>query len=97
MERGSAFFFLSNVAHAAGYNNVPGEVRKILNFAFCRGILRPEENQFLSIPRSKVKKMSPKLQTLLGFKKPEGSWLGLVERQDPAKDLDAIYDHIYHD
>lgn len=96
MERGSAFFFLSSVAHAAGYNIVPGEIRKVLNFAFCRGILRQEENQFLSIPRSKVKKMSPKLQTLLGFKKPERTWLGLVETEDPSKNLDAIYENIYH-
>ncbi|QKX58561.1 uncharacterized protein TRUGW13939_05686 [Talaromyces rugulosus] len=96
MERGSAFIFLSNLFHGAGHNTMPGEVRKILNFAFCRGTLRTEENQFLSIPRSKVLKMSPKLQTLLGFKKPAGTWLGLVENEDPAKDLAAIYENVYH-
>ncbi len=94
MERGSAFIFLSTLAHGAGYNTVPGEVRKIMNLVFCRGTLRTEENQFLCNPRSKVLKMSPKLQSLLGFKKPEASWLGMVENEDPAKDLSAVYKKI---
>ncbi|KID83604.1 phytanoyl-CoA dioxygenase [Metarhizium guizhouense ARSEF 977] len=94
MERGSAFIFLSTLAHGAGYNTIPGEVRKITNLVFCRGTLRTEENQFLCVPRSKVLKMSPKMQTLLGFKKPAGSWLGMVENEDPAKDLEAIYERM---
>ncbi|RMZ73568.1 phytanoyl- dioxygenase [Pyrenophora seminiperda CCB06] len=92
MERGSAFIFLSSMAHGAGYNTIPGEVRKIINLVFCRGILRQEENQFLCNPRSKVLKMSPKLQTLLGFKKPPKNWLGMVENEDPTKDLAAVYE-----
>ncbi|EFQ97954.1 hypothetical protein MGYG_00990 [Nannizzia gypsea CBS 118893] len=94
MERGSAFIFLSTMAHGAGYNTIPGEIRKIMNLVFCRGTLRQEENQFLCNPRSKVLKMSPKMQTLLGFKKPAGTWLGMVENDDPAKDLAAIYEKI---
>ena len=92
MERGDAFIFLSNIAHGAGYNNIPGEIRKIYNLVFVRGTLRQEENQFLCNPRSKVLKMSPKLQTLLGFKKPARNWLGMVENEDPAKDLATIYE-----
>jgi ectoine hydroxylase-related dioxygenase (phytanoyl-CoA dioxygenase family) len=94
MERGDAFIFLSTIAHGAGYNNIPGEIRKIYNLVFVRGTLRQEENQFLCNPRSKVLKMSPKLQTLLGFKKPARNWLGMVENEDPAKDLAAIYEKI---
>ena len=94
MERGSAFIFLSTLAHGAGYNTIPGEIRKIWNLVFCRGNRRQEENQFLCNPRSKVLKMSPKLQTLLGFKKPAKSWLGMVENEDPAQNLAAIYDKI---
>lgn len=92
MKRGSAFIFLSTMAHGAGYNTIPGETRKILNLVFCRGTLRTEENQFLCNPRSKVLKMSPKLQTLLGFKKPDRNWLGMVENEDPTKDLAAVYE-----
>ena len=94
MERGSAFIFLSALAHGAGYNTIPGEVRKIWNLVFCRGNMRQEENQFLCTPRSKVLKMSPKLQSLLGFKKPARSWLGMVENEDPAQNLAAIYERI---
>jgi len=94
MERGSAFIFLSTLAHGAGYNTIPGEIRKIWNLVFCRGNFRQEENQFLCNPRSKVLKMSPKLQSLLGFKKPAKSWLGMVENKDPAENLAAIYEDI---
>ncbi|KAF2965340.1 hypothetical protein GQX73_g8243 [Xylaria multiplex] len=94
MKRGSAFIFVSSVAHGAGYNTVPGDYRKIINLVFCRGTRRTEENQSLCNPRSKVLKMSPKLQTLLGFKKPD-CWLGLVENDDPSKNLSAIYERIF--
>ncbi|KAL8826214.1 MAG: hypothetical protein Q9191_003941 [Dirinaria sp. TL-2023a] len=94
MERGSAFIFLSTLAHGAGYNTIPGETRKIWNLVFCRGNRRQEENQFLCNPRSKVLKMSPKLQLLLGFKKPAKSWLGMVENEDPTQNLAAIYEKI---
>ncbi|USP76411.1 SwnH2 [Curvularia clavata] len=94
MERGSAFIFLSNLAHGAGYNTIQGEVRKIINLVFCRGTLRQEENQFLCNPRSKVLKMSSKLQSLLGFKKPAKNWLGMVENEDPTKDLAAVYERM---
>ncbi|KAI1179736.1 phytanoyl-CoA dioxygenase [Nemania sp. FL0916] len=94
MDRGSAFVFLSTMAHGAGYNTVAGSVRKITNLVFCRGTLRQEENQFLCNSRSKVLKMSPKMQRLLGFRKPERNWVGMVENEDPAKNLPAIYDRI---
>lgn len=93
MDRGDSFIFLSTVAHGAGYNTT-NEIRKIFNLVFVRGTKRQEENQFLCNPRSKVLNMSPKLQTLLGFKKPAGNWLGMVENDDPAKDLAAIYEKI---
>ncbi|KAF2762467.1 hypothetical protein EJ05DRAFT_2553 [Pseudovirgaria hyperparasitica] len=92
MERGSACLFVSSIAHGAGFNTVPGFVRKIINLVFCRGTLRTEENQFLCNPRSKVLEMSPKMQSLLGFKKPSGNWLGLVENEDPTKNLAAVYE-----
>lgn len=93
MERGDSFIFLSTIAHGAGYNTTT-EVRKIFNLVFVRGTKRQEENQFLCTPRSKVLKMSPKLQTLLGFKKPARNWLGMVDNDDPAKNLAAIYEKV---
>lgn len=93
MERGDSFIFLSTMAHGAGYNTT-SEIRKIYNLVFVRGTKRQEENQFLCNSRSKVLKMSPKLQTLLGFKKPAHNWLGMVENDDPANNLPAIYEKI---
>ena len=91
MKRGSAFIFVSTVAHGAGFNTTD-KIRKIMNLVFVRGNLRTEENQFLCNSRSKVLKMSPKMQTLLGFKKPARNWLGMVENKDPADSLAEIYE-----
>jgi hypothetical protein len=30
--------------------------------------------------------------SLLGFKKPARNWLGMVENEDPAKDLAGVYE-----
>lgn len=76
MERGSAFIFLSTLAHGAGYNTIPGEIRRIMNLVFCRGTLRQEENRFLCNPRSKVLKMSR--VTYLGV---NSRWLAMEIQQ----------------
>lgn len=91
MEPGSALVFLASCYHGSGTNQVPGEFRKIHGLFFIRGNLRTEENQFLAVPRSKVLKMSPKLLSLLGYKKPS-TVLGIVENQDPSLDFQAVFD-----
>ncbi|KAM5431852.1 Dioxygenase swnH1 [Microsporum canis] len=89
MEPGSAFVFLGTVYHGAGHNSVPDQVRKVYGLFFISGTLRPEENQFLAIPRSKVLKMSDEMLSLLGYKKPE-TWLGIVNNGDPAENLQEV-------
>lgn len=91
MEPGSAFVFLGTVYHGAGHNSVPDQVRKVYGLFFISGTLRPEENQFLAIPRSKVLGMSDKMLSLLGYKKPE-TWLGIVNNGDPAENLKEVLD-----
>jgi ectoine hydroxylase-related dioxygenase (phytanoyl-CoA dioxygenase family) len=91
MEPGSALIFLASCYHGGGTNQVPGEIRKLHGLFFCRGTLRTEENQFLAIPRSKVLNMSPKMLSLLGYKKPS-TVLGIVENQDPSLDLQGVFD-----
>ncbi|KAI4274908.1 MAG: hypothetical protein L6R38_006017 [Xanthoria sp. 2 TBL-2021] len=86
MEPGSAFVFLGTVYHGAGHNSVPDQVRKLYGLFFIPGTLRPEENQFLAIPRSNVLGMSDKMLSLLGYKKPD-TWLGIVNNSDPAENL----------
>jgi ectoine hydroxylase-related dioxygenase (phytanoyl-CoA dioxygenase family) len=97
MEPGSALIFLASCYHGGGSNTVPETVRKIHGLFFIRGTLRTEENQFLAIPRSKVLTMGEKMLSLLGYKKPS-TVLGIVENQDPALDLKAVFDlHITQD
>ncbi|KAK7429149.1 Dioxygenase swnH1 [Neonectria magnoliae] len=90
MDPGSAFVFLGTVYHGGGHNSVPNEVRKLYGLFFISGTLRPEENQFLAIPRSKVLVMSEKMLSLLGYKKPE-TWLGIVNNGDPAENLEEVF------
>ncbi|ORY11780.1 hypothetical protein BCR34DRAFT_483529 [Clohesyomyces aquaticus] len=89
MEPGDAFVFLGTVYHGAGHNSVIDQVRKLYGLFFIPGTLRPEENQFLAIPRSKVLGMSDKMLSLLGYKKPE-TWLGIVNNGDPAENLAEV-------
>ncbi|QKX58566.1 uncharacterized protein TRUGW13939_05691 [Talaromyces rugulosus] len=90
MEPGSAFIFLGTVYHGAGHNTVPDQVRKVYGLFFIPGTLRPEENQFFAIPRSKVLGMSDKMLSLLGYKMP-GTWLGIVNNRDPAENLREVF------
>lgn len=89
MEPGSALIFLASCYHGGGHNSIPGEVRKVHGLFFIRGNLRTEENQFLAIPRSKVLNMSDEMLSLLGYKKPD-TVLGIVENDDPWKDLKGV-------
>lgn len=91
MKAGSALLFLAGAYHGAGHNNLPGATRIVHGLFFCRGILRTEENQFLAVPQSKALTMSPSLQALLGYKKPDGSALGLFEGSDPMADLKGVF------
>ncbi|KAF2653432.1 phytanoyl-CoA dioxygenase [Lophiostoma macrostomum CBS 122681] len=92
MQPGSALIFLASCYHGGGHNSVEGEVRKMHGLFFVRGTLRTEENQFLAIPRSKVLDMNPKMLSLLGYKKPT-TVLGIVENEDPASNLQAVFEH----
>lgn len=89
MDPGSALIFLASCYHGGGHNSVKDEVRKIHGLFFIRGNLRTEENQFLAIPRSKILKMSNKMLSLLGYKKPT-TVLGIVDNEDPSINLKAV-------
>lgn len=91
MSPGSALIFLASAYHGGGHNPVPGSVRTMHGLFFCRGNLRTEENQFLAIPRSKVREMSPKMLELLGYKKPTTA-LGIVDNMSPDEDVDGIWE-----
>ncbi|KAF2720200.1 hypothetical protein K431DRAFT_249779 [Polychaeton citri CBS 116435] len=87
MKAGSALIFLGAAYHGGGHNSLPDFRRVVYGLFFVRGTLRTEENQFLTVPRSTVLKMSPVLQALLGYKQPE-TVLGIVDNKDPMSDLE---------
>ncbi|RAQ52625.1 phytanoyl-CoA dioxygenase [Aspergillus flavus] len=91
MSPGSALIFLASAFHGGGHNSVPDSVRTMHSLFFIRGHLRTEENQFLAIPRSKVREMSPKMLELLGYKKPTTA-LGIVDNMSPDEDVDGIWE-----
>ena len=69
---------------------MPDSIRTMYSLFFTRGTLRTEENQFLAIPRSKVREMSPKMLDLLGYRKPTTA-LGIVNNISPEEDVDGIW------
>ncbi|KAF9886454.1 hypothetical protein FE257_011486 [Aspergillus nanangensis] len=91
MAPGSALIFLSASYHGGGHNSVPGSIRTMHSLFFVRGHLRTEENQFLAVPRSRVREMSPKMLDLLGYKKPTTA-LGIVENISPDEDVNGIWE-----
>ncbi|PYH96244.1 phytanoyl-CoA dioxygenase [Aspergillus ellipticus CBS 707.79] len=91
MTAGSALIFLASTFHGGGHNSVPGTVRTMHSLFFVRGNLRTEENQFLAVPRSKVREMGPKMLELLGYKKPTTA-LGIVDNISPHEDIDGVWE-----
>jgi swainsonine biosynthesis dioxygenase SwnH1/2 len=93
MEPGDLFIFLASSIHGAGHNSVPDSTRTIYGLFFIRGYLRQEENQYLTIPRSQVLKMSDKMKALLGYKM-TSSLLGMVDSLDPMTNLPAVLERV---
>jgi ectoine hydroxylase-related dioxygenase (phytanoyl-CoA dioxygenase family) len=65
-------------------------VRTAISNQYCEPWARPQENFFLSIPREKVAKMSPRLQTLLGYSI-HPPFMGQVTARHPLKTLDPDF------
>jgi ectoine hydroxylase-related dioxygenase (phytanoyl-CoA dioxygenase family) len=93
MKAGSALIFLASSYHGGGHNSQPNSRRVVHGLFFCRGNLRQEENQFLSVPFNKVKDMSSKILELLGYKKPSSA-LGIVDNKCPTSDLEATFRNV---
>ncbi|KAH8693053.1 phytanoyl-CoA dioxygenase [Talaromyces proteolyticus] len=96
MEPGDAFLMLGSTYHAGGQNTTKDSERLIHATFMCRGILRSEENQFLTIPIETMKERSPAVQKITGYSvsEPFCGWVGL---SDPRRLLDptvpAYSDH----
>eukprot|EP00164_Ancoracysta_twista_P008552 GFYU01012403.1.p1 GENE.GFYU01012403.1~~GFYU01012403.1.p1 ORF type:complete len:299 (+),score=64.34 GFYU01012403.1:24-899(+) len=83
MPAGSVLVFLSTVWHGGGANTSTAD-RLAVTFQYCEPWIRPQENQFLAVPHDVVHKVSPKMQSLLGYSI-HPPFIGMVDGQHPLK------------
>ncbi|KAF5591230.1 phytanoyl dioxygenase [Fusarium subglutinans] len=109
LEIGDAMLFLGNVYHAGGANTTKyvyctfvsimqanmerDDARETIGIFMCKGTLRQEENQFLSIPPevAKGRNLPPKMLRLLGYGICPPA-LGFYKYRDPMKVIFGIED-----
>ena len=83
---GAAFIFPGKLLHRGGANR-SRRPRLAFTNQYCAGWARPQENFFLSVPKSVVRRMSPQAQALLGYEL-WPSFMGMVTGSHPKKALD---------
>jgi ectoine hydroxylase-related dioxygenase (phytanoyl-CoA dioxygenase family) len=85
MPAGACLTFLGTLLHRGGANRSVAD-RLALSNQYCQPWARTQENFYLGVPREQVRKMSPRLQQLLGY----DIWppfMGHVTASHPAKAL----------
>ena len=92
MDRGDAVLFRTDLLHGGGENDSKAP-RRAISITYCAGWLRPLENSFLNIPLETAKKLSPRLQGILGYAAhnaiaQRGGMVGLFENGDPRRSLE---------
>jgi ectoine hydroxylase-related dioxygenase (phytanoyl-CoA dioxygenase family) len=86
MPAGAILILQGTLIHGAGAN-VSDAPRLAFTNQYCQPWLRTQENFFLSVPRERVRAMSPALQSLLGYSITP-PFLGMVTASHPAKCLE---------
>ena len=66
MKAGSCLVFAGSLLHRGGANRSDGTRRAFSN-QYCEPWARPQENFFLAIPPEEAARMSPRIQSLLGY------------------------------
>jgi len=89
MPAGACAVFAGTLVHRGGPNRSPG-VRRAISNQYCEPWARQQENFFLAIPKGKVAKMSPRLQSLLGYSV-HPPFMGQVTARHPRKVLDPDF------
>ena len=83
---GAALVFAGTLLHRGGAN-VTDKPRLAFTNQYCEPWARPQENFWLSVPRERVRAMSPAAQVLLGYEIAP-PFLGMVSASHPRKALD---------
>ena len=82
MPAGSLLVFDGALWHAGGGNRTKDQRRRSVNLNFNLSWLRPQENQYVDLPRNVWLEMPERLQRLLGFQKVSFLY-GSVDYTDP--------------
>ncbi|MDH4282758.1 MAG: phytanoyl-CoA dioxygenase family protein, partial [Myxococcales bacterium] len=86
MGAGSCTVFAGTLVHRGGQNRST-RVRTAISNQYCQPWARTQENFFLSIPKRRVARMSPGLQSMLGYSV-HPPFMGQVTARHPRKVLD---------
>jgi len=89
MRAGSCAVFAGTLVHRGGPNR-SNDSRTAISNQYCEPWARQQENFFLGIPKEKVTKMSPRLQSMLGYSV-HPPFMGQVTARHPRKVLDPEY------
>ena len=89
MPAGSCAVFAGTLVHRGGENRSSG-VRTAISNQYCEPWARQQENFFLSIPKNKVRQMSPRLQSMLGYSV-HPPFMGQVTARHPRKVLNPDF------
>jgi len=89
MPAGAIAVFPGTFVHGAGANRSKAP-RLAYTYQYCEPWLRTQENLYLAIPRERVMRMAPELQSLLGYSITQ-PFLGMVTASHPAKTLDPAW------
>jgi ectoine hydroxylase-related dioxygenase (phytanoyl-CoA dioxygenase family) len=85
MAAGTCVVFAGTLLHRGGANSSSGKRRAFSN-QYCQPWARPQENFFLAIPPQEVARMTPKIQSLLGYSI-HPPFMGQVTASHPLKTL----------
>ena len=89
MAAGSCVVFAGTLLHRGGANN-SDKTRCAFSNQYCQPWARTQENFFLAIPPEKVREMSPRLQSLLGYSI-HPPFMGQLSASHPKKALEPGY------
>ncbi|RDK08006.1 phytanoyl-CoA dioxygenase family protein [Cupriavidus lacunae] len=88
MPAGSAVIYQGATLHAGGANATSDQWRRGFHMSYALGWLRTEENNVLSVPPARARRLSRQAQRLLGYGvhdaiKDNGGYLGMVDLRNP--------------
>ncbi|KAL4737688.1 hypothetical protein BDV11DRAFT_171765 [Aspergillus similis] len=82
MEKGDALVLFSSLYHGGGHNTTTNEHRLVFTTCAIRGYFRQEENQYLAVPRQRVREYDRETQKFIGYSLSEPA-CGHTDEMDP--------------